>query len=81
MPAVNPPARLHSCRHRGMITYDHKRLHMPQPTEPITVRAATDMLREIDALAVTLARSRNYVVFQASREFGGHHTHFPKRTA
>lgn len=39
------------------------------PTEPITVRAASDLVREIDALAATMDRSRNYVVVQAIQQY------------
>ena len=44
---------------------------MPQdsPTEPITVRAAKDVVSEIDALAAAMDRSRNYVVNQALRQY------------
>ena len=39
------------------------------PTEPITVRAARDMVSEIDALASAMSRSRNYVVVQAMKHY------------
>ena len=40
-----------------------------QPTEPITVRAAKDVVSEIDAIAAATDRSRNYVVNQALRQY------------
>ncbi len=40
-----------------------------QPSEPITVRAAKDMVGEIDALAAAMDRSRNYVVVQALQAY------------
>lgn len=40
-----------------------------RPTEPITVRAAKDVVDEIDALAAAMDRSRNYVVNQALRQY------------
>ncbi len=40
-----------------------------QPTQPITVRAAKDMVSEIDALAASMDRSRNYVVVQALEHY------------
>jgi predicted transcriptional regulator len=39
------------------------------PTEPITVRAAKATIAEIDALAATMDRSRNYVINQALRQY------------
>ena len=39
------------------------------PTEPITVRAARDIVSEIDALASAMSRSRNYVVVQAMKHY------------
>jgi predicted transcriptional regulator len=44
---------------------------MPQegPTEPITVRAAKEVVDEIDALAAAMDRSRNYIVNQALRQY------------
>jgi predicted transcriptional regulator len=44
---------------------------MPQngPTEPITVRAAKEIVTEIDALAAAMDRSRNYVVVQALQQY------------
>ncbi|MBI3517407.1 MAG: ribbon-helix-helix protein, CopG family [Proteobacteria bacterium] len=44
---------------------------MPQdsPTEPITIRAAKEVVRDIDALAAAMDRSRNYVVNQALRHY------------
>lgn len=38
-------------------------------TEPITVRAAREMVSEIDALALAMDRSRNYVVVQALKQY------------
>ena len=57
----------HSC-------YDYSQLQeitlsQNSPTEPITVRAAKDIVSEIDALAATMDRSRNYVVNQALRQY------------
>ena len=44
---------------------------MPQdgPTEPITIRASKEVVRDIDALAAAMDRSRNYVVNQALRHY------------
>ncbi len=44
---------------------------MPQdsPTAPITVRAAKEMVADIDALASAMDRSRNYVVVQALQHY------------
>ncbi len=39
------------------------------PTEPITIRAAKDVIGAIDAIAAALDRSRNYVVNQALRQY------------
>ena len=39
------------------------------PSEPITVRAGTQMVAEIDALAAAMDRSRNYVVVQALEHY------------
>ncbi len=39
------------------------------PTGPITVRAAKQVIGEIDALAQAMDRSRNYVVNQALRQY------------
>jgi predicted transcriptional regulator len=39
------------------------------PTEPITVRAAKATIKEIDALAAAMDRSRNYIVNQALRQY------------
>ena len=36
---------------------------------PITIRAAKDMVHEIDALAAAMDRSRNYIVNQALRQY------------
>lgn len=41
----------------------------PQATEPITVRAAREVVAEIDALASVMARSRNYIVNQALQQY------------
>ncbi len=38
-------------------------------TEPITIRAAKEVVAEIDALAAAMDRSRNYVVNQALRQY------------
>lgn len=40
-----------------------------RPTEPITVRAAKDVVDEIDALAAAMDRSRNYIVNQALEQY------------
>jgi predicted transcriptional regulator len=40
-----------------------------RPTEPITIRTAKDTVNEIDALAVVMDRSRNYIVNQALRHY------------
>ncbi len=40
-----------------------------RPTEPITVRAAKDMVLEIDAIAAATDRSRNYIVNQALQQY------------
>ena len=42
---------------------------MSQSTAPITVRAAQETIDEIDALAVAMDRSRNYIVNQALRQY------------
>ncbi len=39
------------------------------PTEPMTVRALKDTVSEIDALAASMDRSRNYIVNQAIRQY------------
>jgi len=39
------------------------------PTEPMTVRATKDVIEQIDALAATMDRSRNYVVNQALQQY------------
>jgi predicted transcriptional regulator len=39
------------------------------PNEPITVRAPKDIVREIDSLAASMDRSRNYIVNQALRQY------------
>jgi len=38
-------------------------------TEPITIRAAKDVVSGIDALAAAMDRSRNYIVNQALRQY------------
>jgi predicted transcriptional regulator len=38
-------------------------------SEPITVRAAKEIVGEIDALAAAMDRSRNYVVVQALQQY------------
>lgn len=38
-------------------------------TEPITIRAAKEVVSEIDALAAAMDRSRNYIVNQALRQY------------
>lgn len=40
-----------------------------RPTEPITIRAAKDVVSDIDALASAMDRSRNYIVNQALQQF------------
>jgi len=54
-----------------MITNDHRRLHVKPgtPTEPITVRATKETVSEIDALAASMARSRNFVVNEALQQY------------
>ena len=37
-----------------------------EPTEPITIRASKDVVSQIDALATSMDRSRNYVVIRPS---------------
>ncbi len=39
------------------------------PTEPMTVRTGKETVAEIDALAASMDRSRNYVVNQAIRQY------------
>ena len=39
------------------------------PTEPITVRAAKQVVSEIDALVAAMGRSRNDIVNQALRQY------------
>jgi predicted transcriptional regulator len=39
------------------------------PSAPITVRAAKEMVADIDALAAAMDRSRNYVVVQALEQY------------
>jgi predicted transcriptional regulator len=51
-----------------MITGDYK-MNEDNPTEPITVRTARDVIHEIDALAAATDRSRNYIVNQALRQY------------
>jgi predicted transcriptional regulator len=38
-------------------------------SEPITVRAAKDVIANVDALAAAMDRSRNYVVVQALEQY------------
>jgi len=38
-------------------------------TAPITIRAAKEMVSEIDALAAAMDGSRNYIVNQALRQY------------
>lgn len=38
-------------------------------TEPITVRASSELVAELDALAAATDRSRNYIVVQALRQY------------
>ncbi|WP_297775859.1 ribbon-helix-helix protein, CopG family [uncultured Roseovarius sp.] len=38
-------------------------------TSPITIRAAKEMVSEIDSIAHALARSRNYVINQALQQY------------
>jgi predicted transcriptional regulator len=40
-----------------------------RPTEPITIRAAKDVVSDIDALASAMDRSRNYIVNQALQQY------------
>ncbi len=40
-----------------------------KPTEPITIRAARETVSEIDAIAASMDRSRNFVVNQALRQY------------
>ncbi len=40
-----------------------------QPTEPITVRTTKQTISEIDALADSMDRSRNYIVNQAIQQY------------
>jgi predicted transcriptional regulator len=42
---------------------------MSQATAPITVRTAQETIDEIDALAVAMDRSRNYIVNQALQQY------------
>jgi predicted transcriptional regulator len=42
---------------------------MSQPTAPITVRTAKETIEEIDALAIAMDRSRNYIVNQALQQY------------
>jgi predicted transcriptional regulator len=51
-----------------MSTKDYN-MAQPQPTEPITVRAAKETVVEIDALAAAMDRSRNYIVNQALLQY------------
>ena len=38
-------------------------------TEPVTVRASSDVVSGIDAIAAAMDRSRNYVVLQALEQY------------
>ena len=38
-------------------------------TAPVTIRAAKEMVEEIDALASAMDRSRNYVINQAIQQY------------
>ena len=38
-------------------------------TEPITIRAASELVAELDALAAATDRSRNYIVVQALQQY------------
>lgn len=40
-----------------------------RPTEPITIRTTKETVDEIDALAMAMDRSRNYVINQALRQY------------
>ncbi|MGV8998278.1 MAG: CopG family ribbon-helix-helix protein [Parvibaculaceae bacterium] len=40
-----------------------------RPTEPITVRAAKEIVSGIDAIAAATDRSRNYIVNQALQQY------------
>jgi len=40
-----------------------------EPTEPITIRTTKHTVSEIDAIAASMERSRNYVVNQALRQY------------
>lgn len=42
--------------------------HEP-PTAPITIRAAKEMVSEIDQLAAAMDRSRNYIINQALQQY------------
>ena len=44
-----------------------------EPTEPITIRASKDVVSQIDALAASMDRSRNYVVNQAIQQYLAYH--------
>jgi len=44
-------------------------LSQDRPTEPITIRAAREVVSEIDSLAAAMDRSRNYIVNQALRQY------------
>lgn len=39
------------------------------PTEPITIRTTSQTVSEIDAMAATMERSRNYVVNLALKQY------------
>jgi len=44
-----------------------------KPTEPITIRTSKDVVSQIDALAASMDRSRNYVVNQAIQQYLAYH--------
>ena len=44
-----------------------------EPTEPITIRASKDVVSQIDTLAASMDRSRNYVVNQAIHQYLAYH--------
>lgn len=44
-------------------------MNSEMPTAPITIRAAKDTVKSIDALASAMDRSRNYIVNQAIEQY------------
>jgi len=44
-------------------------MSLESATAPMTIRAAKEMVSEIDALAAAMDRSRNYVVNQALQQY------------